>query len=157
MKDLDPLDLALIEGFQRDFPVCARPYATMARTLGCSEQEVLDRLDALERRGILSRIGPVFEHGRAGASTLAALAVPPDRLEAIAACVSAHPAVNHNYQRDHAWNLWFVLTADTPESLERALDEIAAATGLEPISLPMLRGYHIDLGFSLTPFLREPS
>jgi len=157
MKDLDPLDLALLEGFQRNLPVCARPYAAMAQVLGCSELDVLNHLDALDRRGILSRIGPVFEHGRAGASTLAALSVPPDRLEAIAARVSAHPAVNHNYQRDHAWNLWFVLTASTPESLERALGEIAAATGLEPISLPMLHSYHIDLGFSLTPFLREPS
>ncbi|MDY0310356.1 MAG: Lrp/AsnC family transcriptional regulator [Castellaniella sp.] len=157
MTELEPLDLALIENFQHGMPICARPYAAIAQTLGCTEQDVLDRIAALTQRGVLSRVGPVFEHRRAGASTLAALSVPPTQLDAVAARVSAHPAVNHNYQRDHAWNLWFVLTAADPEALATALSDIAAATGLEPISLPMQRGFHIDLGFSLRPFLPEPA
>ena len=39
------------------------------------------------------------------------MAVPPARLEAVAARVSAEPAVNHNYEREHDLNLWFVVAA----------------------------------------------
>src|SRR3546814_3405640 len=78
----------LIDQFQHGLPLCAEPYRAMAATLGCSETQVIDCLQHLQVAGTLSRVGPVFEHTRAGASTLAALAVPVDRLHQVAARVS---------------------------------------------------------------------
>lgn len=146
---LDPLGRRLIERFQHGMPLCAEPYRAMAEALGCEEAEVLASLHGLQQAGGLSRIGPVFEHSRAGASTLVALAVPAARLEQVAARISQYPEVNHNYLREHHYNLWFVLTGPNRALLDRLLAEIQADTGLLPLDLPMQRAYRIDLGFSL--------
>lgn len=146
---LDDLSRRLIDRFQHGLPLCAEPYAAMARELDCSEAAVLDALALLQQADALSRVGPVFEHSRAGASTLVALAVPEERLEQVAAQVNQHPEVNHNYLREHRYNLWFVLTAPHRAQIDQLLAQIAAETGLAPLDLPMQRAYRIDLGFPL--------
>lgn len=146
---LDDLSRRLIDRFQHGMPLCAEPYRAMAEALDCSEAEVLESLQQLEHAGGLSRIGPVFEHSRAGASTLVALAVPVEQVEAVAALVNAYPEVNHNYLREHHYNLWFVLTGPDRAHLDHVLARIEAQTGLKPLDLPMRRAYRIDLGFPL--------
>ena len=146
---LDALDRRLLDEHQRDFPVCETPFAEIARGLGCEADEVLRRLAALCRHGVVSRVGPVFAPGRIGASTLAAMAVPPARLESVAACVNRYRAVNHNYEREHAINLWFVLAAPDADELDGVLTDIRRRTGLEVLDLRLERAYHIDLGFPL--------
>ena len=116
---------------------------------GVSESELMERLRRLTEAGAVSRVGPVFRPKRVGMSTLAAMAVPAERLTAVAALVSTYPEVNHNYEREHRFNLWFVLTAPDTASLARVLEEIGRRTGLPVLDLPMLAEYHIDLGFPL--------
>ncbi|WP_313279522.1 Lrp/AsnC family transcriptional regulator [Stutzerimonas balearica] len=147
--NLDALSRRLIDRFQHGMPLCAEPYRAMAEALGCSEDEVLACLQQLQAGGGLSRIGPVFEHSRAGASTLVALAVPTERLEQVAERINRFPEVNHNYLREHHYNLWFVLTGPDRTHLDRVLAEIEADTGLVPLDLPMQSAYRIDLGFPL--------
>ena len=53
------------------------------------------------------------------------------------------------YEREHEYNLWFVVTARDRAVVDRVLADIAAATGLTPLDLPMLEDYFIDLGFAL--------
>jgi len=144
-----PLARRLIDRFQHGLPLCTEPFKAMAETLGCSEAQVIDCLQHLQLAGTLSRVGPVFEHSRAGASTLAALAVPPERLHQVAARVSQYPEVNHNYAREHRYNLWFVLTGPDRTHLDTILQELEQDTGLTPLDLPMLTAYRIDLGFAL--------
>lgn len=147
--NLDPLSRQLIDRFQHGMPLCPEPYREMAQVLGCSEPQVMACLQRLELAGALSRIGPVFEHRRAGASTLAAFAVPAERLQQIAERVSQYPEVNHNYAREHFYNLWFVLTGPDRQHIERVLDALEQDIGLTPLDLPMLTAYRIDLGFAL--------
>ncbi|MCL2021605.1 MAG: Lrp/AsnC family transcriptional regulator [Betaproteobacteria bacterium] len=144
---LDELDLRLLDSFQHGMPICEKPYEAMAATLNCGEDELICRLQRLLDERILSRIGPVFDHGVAGASTLAALAVPAQRIEEVAVLVNACPEVNHNYLREHHWNMWFVLTAADQEKLDAALKRIEQQTELEALNLPMQSAYFIDLGF----------
>jgi siroheme decarboxylase len=146
---LDDIDRRLLNEFQRNFPLTSTPYADIARCLGITEQDVIVRLQNLRAAGTISRVGPVFRPNRIGASTLAALAVPAARLEEVAAIVSAHAAVNHNYEREHDYNLWFVAVAADEARLAAVLEDIAQRTGLSVMSLPMLEDYHIDLGFDL--------
>lgn len=146
---LDALDRRLLDDFQSGIPLAPRPFALMAEQLGVAEAEVIARLQRLTEAGAISRVGPVFRPRQVGASTLAAMAVPPERLAEVATLVNGFPEVNHNYQREHDFNLWFVLTAPDQTRLEQVLDEIGRRAGLPVMDLPMLAEYHIDLGFPL--------
>jgi DNA-binding Lrp family transcriptional regulator len=164
MHRLDPIDARLLDGFQRDLPLTARPFAEIAAALGTGEDEVLSRLAALQARGAVARVGATVRPNTAGASTLAAMAVPEDRIEAVAAMVGAEPGVNHSYLREDAWNLWFVATASDARALEKSLARIAARSGLRVLDLRLVRAFNIDLGFALgtkaaampTPRLADP-
>ena len=144
-----PLEFALLNGWQRDFPIMPRPFEHLGTTVGAGETAVLGTLERLQRRGAISRVGAVFGARRVGASTLAALAAPAERLEEIAASISARPEVNHNYQREHRYNLWFVANAADPARLRAALEAIGRDSGCAVLSLPLEKEYHIDLGFDL--------
>jgi DNA-binding Lrp family transcriptional regulator len=146
---LDALSRRLIDAFQSGFPLVPRPYAAIAEQLGVDEAAVLDRVRALKETGCLSRIGAVLPARRFGASTLAAMAVPPERLESVAALVGAYLEVNHNYEREHRFNLWFVVAAPSRERLDAVLTEIKERTGLDVLDLPLRDAFHIDLGFRL--------
>lgn len=145
----EALDFRLLNDFQRDFPLCPAPFAEVAARLGVGERTLLGRLDALRREGKISRVGAVFAPKRIGASTLAAMAVPPEQLAAVAAAVNRFPEVNHNYEREHRYNLWFVATAANEARLQATLGAIAQAAGQPLLSLPLLEEFHIDLGFCL--------
>lgn len=139
----------LLNEYQHHFPLTSRPYADIAERLGVEEAMVLELLKELDLNGILSRVGAVFRPNRIGVSTLAAMAVPEHKLEKIADVISAYSAVNHNYEREHHFNLWFVVTAETPQQLDNILQDMETKTDIRIMSLPMEKEYHIDLGFSL--------
>ncbi|OHC61303.1 MAG: AsnC family transcriptional regulator [Rhodocyclales bacterium RIFCSPLOWO2_02_FULL_63_24] len=144
-----PLEFALLNAWQRDFPIVARPFEWLGARVGAGETAILATLERLQARGAISRVGAVLAPRRVGASTLAALAAPAAQMERIAALVSARPEVNHNYQREHAFNLWFVVTAADQAALAATLGAIEGETGCAVISLPLEQEYHIDLGFDL--------
>ncbi len=143
------LDFQLLNDFQRDFPLLPAPFAEIASRLGVTEKTVLKLLEILRREGKIARVGAVFAPKRIGASTLVALSVPPERLATVAATVNRFPEVNHNYEREHSYNLWFVVTAGSEARLQAALAAIEEACGLPLLRLPLLHEFHIDLGFAL--------
>ncbi len=145
----DTLEFHLLNDFQREFPLCPAPFAELAARLGVAEKAVLSGLEALRREGKISRVGAVFAPKRIGASTLAAMAVPAERLEAVAQAVNRFPEVNHNYEREHRYNLWFVVTAGSEGRLQATLGAIEKAAGHPVLALPLLEEFHIDLGFPL--------
>ena len=149
MDRIDPIDLALLDGFQRDFPLEPRPFARIADSLGLSEAELIDRLSHMQAAGRIARVGGTVRPNTAGASTLAALAVPEDRIEAVAALVGAEAGVNHSYQREADWNLWFVATAPDTAALAAMLARIETASGLPLLDLRLVQPFNIDLGFPL--------
>ena len=145
----DALEFRLLNDFQRDFPLCPAPFAELAARLGVREKVVLGSLEKLRREGKISRVGAVFAPKRIGASTLAAMAVPPEQLAAVADAVNRFPEVNHNYEREHRYNLWFVVTAASEGRLQATLAAIEQAAGYPLLALPLLEEFHIDLGFDL--------
>jgi len=146
---LDHTDRQLIDHFQHGMPLCERPFLEMARQLGISEEEVIGRLRSFQSGQVISRVGPVFEHSRAGASLLAAVAAPEEQMDLVAARINRAPGVNHNYAREHHYNLWFVMTAPDEDTLQERLDELEQQLQLPMLRLPMTEAYHIDLGFDI--------
>ena len=139
----------MLNQFQHDLPLSSTPYADMALKLGMEEQHLLSLLKDLQNKQIITRVGAVFRPNRVGVSTLAAMAVPQHRLLHVADMISAYSAVNHNYEREHHFNLWFVVTAETQPQLDDILKDMEKKSGIVILSLPMEKDYHIDLGFPL--------
>jgi len=149
VPDVNNLQKRLIDAYQHGMPVSSTPYADMAVRLGVSEDDILSALKKLAKEGVMSRVGPVFRPGTIGVSTLAAMDVPEASMEKVAALVNSYPEVNHNYKREHHFNLWFVITAATEKRMQEILDDIEQKASLPVMSLPMQASYHIDLGFDL--------
>lgn len=142
-------ELALLNCYQRDFPLEPRPFVVIAQAFGTSPERVLRALAMLKERRIVSRIGATFRPNTVGASVLGAMAVPGDRLETVAEMVSGYPEVTHNYEREHRYNLWFVASAADEQRLSAVTREIEVRARLPLLELPLLDDYHIDLGFDL--------
>ena len=137
----------LIDLLQSDFPLVERPYAALGERLGLSEAMCFGKVKALVSSGIVRRIGASFDSRRLGyVSTLVALAVPPERLDAVAAQVGALPNVTHNYSRDGRFNLWFTLIARSREEIEAIVREQAKAA-TEAIELPAEKTYKLRATF----------
>lgn len=141
--------LEFVNSWQRGFPLTPRPFAEIGKHTGFSEDSVIARFVELQRQGVIDRVGPVFRPNTVGASSLAAMAVPPERLAAVAAFVSGEPGVNHNYEREHSINLWFVVTGATEAEVRRTLARIEYGTRFKVLRLPLVEEFHIDLGFDL--------
>ncbi len=150
MEGWDPIDIRLLDEFQRDLPLVARPFSAMAAVLSVGEDDVIARLARLTASGAVTRVGATVRPNTAGASTLAAMAVPAEAIEEVAAIVGAEPGVNHSYLREDDWNLWFVATAPDGAALEASLARISARTGLRILDLRLVHAFNIDLGFRLT-------
>lgn len=144
------LQRSLLNCFQQGFPLTPNPYAEIAAQLGVDETEVLQALELLQENKSISRVGPVFHVGSIGTSTLAAMSVPAEQLAQVAHIINEYEAVNHNYEREHEFNLWFVVTAENQLELDKILEDMQQRTGYTILVLPMLEDYHIDLGFELS-------
>lgn len=143
---MDALDRAIINRLQGGFPLCERPYAAVAEQLGSSEDEVLARVERLLRDRVLTRFGPMFHAERLGGGlSLVAMKIPSDDFERVAEIVNAMPEVAHNYAREHALNMWFVLATETPEGQREALDRIERETGFPVYAMPKIREYFVEL------------
>jgi DNA-binding Lrp family transcriptional regulator len=144
--ELDATDRRIINALQGDFPLVPEPYRQVAAALGLGEAELLQRLDAMLERKVLTRFGPMFQIERAGgAFVLAAMKVPEEDFERVTAQVNAFPEVAHNYRREHALNMWFVLATATPEGIARTVAAIEAATGLPVFPFPKEQEYFVEM------------
>lgn len=146
---MNALEDRLLNDFQRGFPLVSEPYDRIATQLGHDVGGVLAALARLRCEGKVSRVGATYRPGDFGASTLAAMQVPAPMLDPVARQVSAFREVNHNYQRDHVINLWFVIAASDEKALIQTIARIEACCALPVIRLPLLAEYYIDLGFDL--------
>ncbi|MCK5546611.1 MAG: AsnC family transcriptional regulator [Rhodospirillaceae bacterium] len=143
---LDDQDRSIINALQGGFPVCDRPYLEAASRLGISEDELISRIEALLKSGVLSRFGPLVNAERMGGGlTLAALSVAEDDFERVAELVNAHPEIAHNYEREHEYNMWFVIATETKQEISTIINAIEAETGLSVLNVPKMEEFFIGL------------
>ena len=145
----DRTDRAILDEWQRDFPIHPDPFARMAAAIGTSEADVLARLDRMAATGRIARVGATCAPNTASASTLAAVAAPADQIDCVAALIGAQIGVNHCYERENRWNLWFVATGPDRAHVNATLRVISEDSGLEVLDLRLVRPFNVDLGFRL--------
>jgi len=148
---MDDVDRAILNRIQSDFPIAARPYLSIAREFGLSENELLARLRRLKKRGFIRRIGGNFVPEKLGfVSTLCAARVPAEHVDAFAEVVNRYAGVTHNYQRDNDFNIWFTFIAPSMDEISRNLENISRETGVPTIlNLPATKVFKIRAHFKL--------
>jgi len=145
---LEQIDKDIINLLQDGFPICNRPFAVTAKTLGISEANLIDRINNLLNKKVLSRFGPMYhavEMG--GAFSLAAMKIPEQDFESVCKKVNSLPEIAHNYERDHALNMWFVIATETPEEVQQVIDTIEHNTGYKVYNMPKQEEYYVNLRF----------
>lgn len=143
---MDRLDRAIVNGLQGGFPLSERPFADAAARIGIDEDVLISRLRRLLDDGVLTRFGPLYDsEAMGGGLTLAAMAVPESRFDEVADIVNGFPEVAHNYARDHALNMWFVVATEWPGRVGEVLAEIERLTGLKVVDLPKIEEYFLNL------------
>lgn len=149
---LSPADRQLLNIIQTGFPYTSSPYAAVAAQMNIPEREVLERIAALKEKGIIRRIGGIFNSQKMGfSSTLVALRVEEGTVEKVAHAVNGYAGVTHNYQREHEFNLWFTLVTASDDELDRTLAEIAALPGVLKLrNLPAVKLFKIGVNFDMS-------
>lgn len=143
---MDETARAIVNRLQGGFPLCPRPYAAAAQALGLEEKELMQKIEKLLSEGTLTRFGPMFDAERlGGAFTLCAMSVPAADFERVAALVNAHPEVAHNYEREHRYNMWFVLATASPADTGKVVSLIERETGHGVLELPREAEYFVEL------------
>lgn len=147
---LDNIDRRLLNLIQVNFPLVPEPYRELAALLEISEEEVISRIGKMCESGVIRRLGGIFDSRRLGYSgTLCAMQVEPERIPEVAAIVNSFPGVTHNYLREHGYNMWFTVLAESPLKMEKVLNEIESRTGLDVIPLPAENIFKIRVNFDL--------
>lgn len=148
--DLTSRQKDIINGLQGGFPLCERPFDELAKRFECEPREVQQTIQVLLDSGVLSRFGPLFNiEALGGCFSLCALMVPEQRFEDVAGLVNSYDEVAHNYARDHAWNMWFVLAASSREALNSVFEEILDRTDCPGMNLPKEREFFVGLYFDV--------
>ncbi|MGZ6249619.1 MAG: siroheme decarboxylase subunit alpha [Syntrophales bacterium] len=146
---MDSIDKKILNIIQKDFPVVEEPFKAVAAKADISEDEALQRVKNLKEKGIIRRIGAVFDSKKMGyASTLCAARVPKENLKQFVAVVNSYAGVTHNYRRSHEYNVWFTFIASDEETLKKSLGEIRDKTGItDIISMTAAQTFKIDATF----------
>jgi len=77
--------------------------------------------------------------------------VPEERYDEVADLVNALPEVAHNYRREHALNMWFVLATETQDGIGAAIVRIEEVTGLPVQAFPKEREYFVEMKLVARP------
>ena len=136
MTTLDPIDRGIIKATQAGLPLVAEPYAAVAEAVGLTEAEVIDRMSAMQARGIIRRIAVAPNHYALGmtANGMSVWDVADDRISDLGARIGALPYVTHCYQRPRAlpdwpYNLFAMLHGESQEEVGAKRAEVASILG----------------------------
>lgn len=139
---------------QRNFPLVAKPFEAIAQELGTTSQEVLYILNEAKNEKIIRQTSAIFDTKKLGyISSLVAFEVSPEQIDEAVSILNAHPGISHNYERNHAFNIWFTI-AVAPNSqlgLEKTIEILASQTKAKNyLILPTLKLFKISVKLDTT-------
>ncbi len=145
---MDDIDRKIINSLQGDFPIADHPYQIVAQRLDITEDELLKRLGILLENRTLTRFGPMYDIQKLGGSfSLCAIRVPPDRFKEVTEIVNSFSEVAHNYERDHEFNMWYVLATESLAQIDITNQAIEEKTGLKVYNMPKIQEFFVGLHF----------
>jgi DNA-binding Lrp family transcriptional regulator len=148
---MDEIDKKLLTLIQHELPIDKRPFQIIARDLSITEKEVLKRIDNLRKKGLIRRIGGIFNSRKLGyTSTLCAAKVPHSKLDHAAKVINSYDEITHNYIREGIYNMWFTVISYSEDKLYSIIEEVKINTGLDDIiSLPAIKLFKVNVALDL--------
>lgn len=133
---LDEKDREILQMLQNGFPLVSEPYKAIGDKLWIDEYAVISRIVRLIQNGVIRYVGPFFDSRKLGyKGCLAAINVPKERIDEVAAVINRFDEVTHNYLRDGSPNMWFTLITNSPERQQEILNIIKNETKIDEIML----------------------
>jgi len=134
---IDDVDKKVIQLIQGDLPLDLRPFAVLAEKAGISEEEFVERVASLKKKGIIRRFGATLRHQEAGFSSNAMVAwiVPEKRIEEVGKGMAKFRAVTHCYQRNthKGWpyNLYTMIHGDGRDKCREIAEQMSQKVGIQ--------------------------
>jgi DNA-binding Lrp family transcriptional regulator len=138
---MDELDTRLLKLTQDGIPLTHSPFADVAKELGMTEEDVVDRIKHLQMNGFIRRFGASIGHRAIGitANAMCTWNVPDELVEEVGAVMAGFSEVTHCYERprypDWPYNLFTMVHSYTRDDCERVAKEISLATGISDYNL----------------------
>jgi DNA-binding Lrp family transcriptional regulator len=130
--NIDVIDRAIVEATQGGLPLVPQPYHAVAERIGVPPEVVIHRLQAMQKRGIIRRIGAVPNHYALGyqANGMTVWDVLNDRADELGAMIGALDFVTHCYRRprrlpDWRYNLFAMVHGHDRTEVEAKAARIA--------------------------------
>jgi DNA-binding Lrp family transcriptional regulator len=134
IEELDKKIIGLIQG---DLPLNPKPFAAMAKEIGITEREFVERVADLKKRGIIRRFGATLRHQEAGFSSNAMIAwyVPDDRIDEVGKTLAEFREVTHCYQRktqkDWKYNLYTMIHGSNHDECYQIAERMSRAVAID--------------------------
>jgi siroheme decarboxylase len=138
LTDLEKQVIAVVQG---DMPVVVRPYGQIAGQLGLDEEQLLETLRDLVRRGVIRRFGATLRHQRSGfkANAMTAWIVAEERVGEVGRIMASFREVSHCYRRDPTgqwpYNLYTMIHGRDEAHCRQTAQEMAAKAGVQQYQL----------------------
>lgn len=148
---MDLVDRKILNVIQTRFPLMEKPFAAVGEEIGIPESEVIERVADMKSKNVVRQISAIFDTRRLGyKTTLVAMRLPADELDAAAQVINEHPGVSHNYARNGHFNLWFTLAVPPYEDLAESVEAMAQRTNAETYRLmPTIKFFKIGVNFDM--------
>ncbi|MES9856327.1 MAG: AsnC family protein [Sedimenticola sp.] len=144
---LTDLDYQLIAEIQSGLPISSHPYAEVGTQIGLAEEEVIERIDLMQKSGVIKRLGLVVRHHELGykANAMVVWDVPDSQLDAVGEVLGEEPCITLCYQRPRRLPEWpyNLFTMIHGKERQRVLDTIEGLT-----HLPEMEGISYKVLFS---------
>jgi DNA-binding Lrp family transcriptional regulator len=133
---IDSLDRAIIQATQAGLPLVERPYAAVARQVGASPEEVMQRMQRMLDEGVIRRIGAVPNHYKLGfrGNGMSVWDVPDRKIGHYGRLIGELDFVSHAYHRPRhlphwPYNLFAMVHGRSREEVMEKVERIAQLLG----------------------------
>jgi len=133
---IDNIDRNIIKATQTGLPLTPRPYHTIAKQLGLTTDEVMERLQKMLNCGIIRRIGAVPNHYALGYryNGMTVWDVPDEQIDNLGKMVGALEFVSHCYRRprhlpEWSYNLFAMVHGKSQADVEQQIQQIIELLG----------------------------
>ena len=134
--EIDAIDRAIVVATQAGLPLVPRPYHLIAEQLQLEPADVIARMQAMQDKALIRRIGVGPNHYRIGyrANGMSVWDVPDERVDSLGEQVGQFEFVSHCYQRPRQlpqwrYNLFAMVHGHTRAEVEDQVAQIAQFLG----------------------------